>query len=73
MSPAERCTRSGGTVGTASCCGLAGDFPNTCLAGACGCGPASSHPVQACQCPAGRCFDGKSCVPSGKPASGQLR
>ena len=73
LSPAERCTRSGGTVGTASCCGLAGDFPNTCLVGACGCAPGSSHPVQACQCPPGQCFDGKSCASEGKPPSGQLR
>jgi heat shock protein HslJ len=73
MSPSERCTRSGGTVGTASCCGLVGDFPSTCLLGACGCAPDSSHEVQACQCPPGRCFDGKSCVPSGKAPTGQLR
>ena len=73
LSPAERCTRSGGTVGTASCCGLAGDFPSTCRPGACGCAPGASHAVQACQCPAGLCFDGKSCVPSGKQPSGQLR
>jgi heat shock protein HslJ len=73
LSPAERCTRSGGTVGTASCCGLAGDFPSTCLLGACGCTPDASHTVQVCQCPAGQCFDGKSCVPSGKKPSGQLR
>jgi len=73
MSPSERCTRSGGTVGTASCCGLVGDFPSTCLLGACGCAPGSSHEVQACQCPPGQCFDGKSCVPSGKAPTGQLR
>jgi heat shock protein HslJ len=73
MSPSERCTRSGGTVGSASCCGLVGDFPNTCLVGACGCAPEKSHSVQVCQCPAGQCFDGKSCAPSGKPPAGQLR
>ncbi len=73
MSPAERCTRSGGTVGTASCCGLVGDFPSTCLLGACGCSLESSHPVQVCNCPSGQCFDGKSCVPSGKPPGDQLR
>jgi heat shock protein HslJ len=73
LSDSERCTRSGGTVGTASCCGLAGDFPNPCLPGACGCGPDGSHPVRVCTCPAGQCFDGKSCVPSGTRASGQLR
>lgn len=73
MSPAERCTRSGGTVGTASCCGLVGDFPSTCLLGACGCAPESSHPVQVCDCPSGQCFDGKSCVPTGKTPGDQLR
>jgi heat shock protein HslJ len=73
ISPSERCTRSGGTVGSASCCGLAGDFPNTCLVGACGCAPEKSHPVEVCQCPPGQCFDGRSCVPPGKPPTGQLR
>jgi heat shock protein HslJ len=73
LSPGERCTRSGGTVGTASCCGLVGDFPSTCLLGACGCAPDSSHPVQVCQCPPGQCFDGKSCVPSGRQPTDQLR
>ena len=60
-------------MGTASCCGLVGDFPSTCLLGACGCAPESSHAVQVCQCPSGQCFDGKSCVPSGTPPAGQLR
>ncbi len=73
MSPTERCTRSGGTVGSASCCGLVGDFPNTCLVGACGCEPGKSHSVQVCQCPAGLCFDGRSCAPAGKAPAGQLR
>jgi heat shock protein HslJ len=73
MSGSERCTRSGGTVEQGSCCGLVGDFPNTCLLGACGCAPEHSHPVQVCRCPAGRCFDGKSCVPAGGPPGGQLR
>lgn len=73
LSHAERCTRSGGTVGMASCCGLAGDFPNTCLVGACGCAPGSSHPVQTCQCPPGQCYDGRSCASEGKPPGGQLR
>jgi heat shock protein HslJ len=72
LSPAERCTRSGGTVGMASCCGLVGEFPSTCLPGACGCAPDKSHPVQVCQCPSGQCFDGRACVPSGKEP-GQLR
>jgi heat shock protein HslJ len=73
LSPDERCSRSGGTVGAASCCGLVGDFPNTCLLGACGCSPESSHSVQVCQCPAGQCFDGKSCTSAGKLPTDQLR
>lgn len=73
MSPSERCTRSGGTEGSARCCGLVGDFPNTCRAGACACAPESSHAVQVCQCPAGQCFDGKSCMAVGQPPGGQLR
>jgi heat shock protein HslJ len=73
MSGSERCTRSGGTVEQGSCCRIVGDFPNTCLLGACGCAPEDSHVVQVCRCPAGRCFDGKSCVPAGGPPGGQLR
>jgi hypothetical protein len=73
MSPAERCTRSGGTVSTASCCGLVGDFPNTCLLGACGCSPESSRSAEVCQCPAGQCFDGRSCTAEGKQPASQLR
>ncbi len=73
MSPSERCTRSGGTEGSASCCGLVGDFPNTCRAGTCGCAPGSSHAVQVCQCPPGQCFDGKSCTAATTPPAGQLR
>ncbi len=64
LGPDERCSRSGGSVG---------DFPNTCLPGACGCSPESSHAVQVCQCPASQCFDGKSCTPSGKLPADQLR
>ena len=73
LSPAERCIRSGGTVGTANCCGLAGDFPSTCLVGACGCAPGNSRSVQACLCPPGQCFDGKSCTSEAKPPADQLR
>jgi heat shock protein HslJ len=73
ISPAERCRRAGGTVGAASCCGLVGDFPNTCLMGACGCAPEHSHEVQVCRCPEGRCFDGKACVEQRGSGPGQLR
>jgi hypothetical protein len=41
----------------ANCCTSSGDFPNSCSVGACGCGPADSHMVQTCACPAGQCFD----------------
>jgi heat shock protein HslJ len=72
LSGTERCMRAGGTVETASCCKLVGDFPNTCLVGACGCAPGQSHAVQACRCPAGQCFDGRLCVEA-RGAPGQLR
>jgi hypothetical protein len=49
-------------VTTASCCRSADDFPNSCLEGACGCAPDSSHDVQLCTCPADACFDGLECV-----------
>ncbi len=73
LSGAERCRRSGGTVEAAACCGLVGEFPNTCLVGACGCSPEASRPVSTCRCPAGQCFDGSSCAPVGRKPGGQLR
>jgi len=59
------CTSSGGQVLTGLCCASASDFPNTCLIGACGCAPSSSHAVKTCACGEGKCFDGNACVPSG--------
>jgi hypothetical protein len=56
------CAASGGRVETAPCCGSVGDFPDTCLVGACGCAPSASHAVRVCRCPEGRCFDGAGCV-----------
>jgi len=56
------CVESGGTVSTANCCQSSGDFPNTCLIGACGCAPEYSHEVSVCVCPDGTCFDGTACV-----------
>ncbi|MCU0242648.1 MAG: hypothetical protein MUF51_09540 [Vicinamibacteria bacterium] len=56
------CLQSGGTFGSASCCLTTGDYPNTCLVGACGCGPGNTHTVAVCNCGTGRCFDGKQCV-----------
>ncbi len=58
----QACLASGGTVDTGSCCQSVGDFPNTCLIGACGCSPDYSHDVKVCQCPEGSCFDGQGCT-----------
>jgi hypothetical protein len=55
------CIASGGTVSSGLCCAATGPFPNTCLIGACGCAPASSHMVPTCSCPKGTCFDGARC------------
>ena len=51
-----------GNVGMSLCCQAASDFPNRCAIGACGCSPMNSHMVKVCNCPNGKCFDGKSCV-----------
>ena len=59
---AKACVNSGGSVASALCCAQSGDFPNTCLIGACGCAPASSRQVSFCDCGAGKCFDGTECV-----------
>ncbi|MFO0566663.1 MAG: hypothetical protein U0263_13425 [Polyangiaceae bacterium] len=64
------CTDSGGAVTNADCCQSAGDFPNTCLDGACGCSLQNSHSVKVCTCPSGTCFDGASCVGSGGTGGG---
>lgn len=61
VTPAEACENSGGTVTMTSCCLSVGDFPNTCLMGACACSPSSSHMVQTCNCPASTCWNGSSC------------
>lgn len=54
---AARCTGTGGTVQMSLCCGATPDFPSSCLTGACGCAPSSSHMVQVCRCPGETCFD----------------
>lgn len=58
----KACMGSGGSISASNCCKTAGDFPNSCLIGACGCAPANSHQVKTCECGAGKCFDGNSCV-----------
>jgi len=64
ISPAEQgCLSSGGTVAAAACCLSAGDFPDRCALGACGCAPAASHEVLVCTCGVGQCFNGSACVP----------
>ncbi len=54
---ASACTQTGGLLGSASCCAATGDFPNTCVTGACGCAASASHTVQTCRCPTDECFD----------------
>lgn len=51
------CLNTGGAIGSGSCCGSVGDFPDSCLVGACGCSPEYSHEVKTCNCPQGMCFD----------------
>ncbi len=58
----KACLASGGTPGTALCCQSVGDFPNTCLIGACGCAPNYSHQVKTCDCSEEKCFNGKKCI-----------
>jgi hypothetical protein len=62
FTPEQRCLASGGAVSTAMCCLSAGDFPDTCATGACGCGPHNSHEVRVCICGEGRCWDGSGCA-----------
>jgi hypothetical protein len=62
-SPAQNaCEQSGGTVLSQLCCASAGDFPNTCSIGACGCPPSASADTLVCDCGSSRCFDGTTCV-----------
>ncbi len=64
------CVNSGGVVSSSLCCKAAGDFPNTCLVGACGCAPSASENVTVCDCPSGSCWDGSTCAPSGLGGAG---
>ena len=56
------CTHSGGTVETVFCCVSAGNFPNLCAIGACGCPPDSSHEISTCNCGNNKCYNGNKCV-----------
>ena len=58
------CSTSGGTVAYQMCCVSTGEYPNTCVEGACSCSSESSHQVEVCVCPEDQCFDGESCVPA---------
>jgi hypothetical protein len=51
------CTGTDGTISVALCCQSVGDFPDTCLDGACGCSPEYSHNVLVCVCPDQQCFE----------------
>ena len=68
----QECLNSGGTVSTSSCCKLSGDFPNSCLIGACGCSPTDSHQVKTCDCGESKCFDGDKCVAVGEKKESYL-
>lgn len=57
------CIATAGQVLNKQCCQSSGDFPNTCLVGACGCSLNNSHQVKVCECPEGACFNGNKCVP----------
>jgi hypothetical protein len=56
ISQAVLCTSTGGQVTSGLCCGGTGDFPNSCLTGACGCSSSNSHTVATCTCPSSSCF-----------------
>ncbi len=58
---AADCIASGGSIETQACCAGQSDFPNTCIAGACGCSPTSSKETRVCNCGEGMCFDGTTC------------
>ena len=60
---ASACVASGGSLTAKACCDSSGDFPSTCLVGACGCAPANSHTVQLCDCGSGMCWNGTVCTP----------
>jgi hypothetical protein len=59
----QTCINSGGTITTSLCCEASGDFPSSCMIGACGCSPNDSHEVKTCDCGVDRCFDGAECAP----------
>ncbi|MFC1663799.1 hypothetical protein ACFL0A_01610 [Patescibacteria group bacterium] len=58
----QACVNSGGQALTSLCCKTAGDFPNLCLVGSCGCSPDNSHKIKICDCGPDRCFNGNECV-----------
>ena len=57
---ATLCTSTGGQISSGLCCTSAADFPDSCMTGACGCSPTSSHTVATCTCPNGSCFSTKT-------------
>jgi len=58
----QACLDSGGQIAIVSCCKSAGNYPNTCLIGACGCSLESSKEIKTCDCGEGKCFNGTACV-----------
>ena len=58
----QACLDSGGQIAIVSCCKSAGNYPNTCLIGVCGCSLESSKEIKTCNCGEGKCFNGTACV-----------
>ena len=55
------CVNSGGTEQLSPCCKGVNEFPNTCLIGACGCGPGNTKEIRTCNCGETKCWDGEKC------------
>jgi hypothetical protein len=67
--PAQACVDSAGQVTEVPCyCPSTPDFFNTCGVGACSCPPTGDpRHLNACDCGAGRCFNGSTCVARVEP------
>lgn len=62
--PVAQCQTVGGAISQALCCKTAKDFPDQCVAGACGCDVAESKETTICTCPGNDlCWNGKRCIP----------
>jgi len=69
----QGCIDSRGTASVSQCCKSVGDFPNSCLVGACSCSSDNSYQVKVCNCEEGKCFDGEKCSPIETPKTGLIQ